>query len=88
MTTNYHQEPLYYSYAGGYDTVTKCRNCGRISLYEDAHPVTPCYQCGGKVNEHGAGRWIKPVKKWNWSIFWFETIEEGYWLDANGKKVV
>ena len=84
----YHQEPLYYGYRSGYADVTKCGDCGRISLREDAHPANPCWQCGGIVYDYGSGKWQKTIKRWSWKLFWFETIMRGYWMDKEGKRIV
>lgn len=84
----FHQEPLYDGYSGRFASVTKCCECGRISMYEDAHPASPCWQCGARVRKFMSAKWIKPVKVWDWNIFWFKTIKEGYWSDKDGNKIV
>lgn len=78
MPTNSYKQipPSYFGYEGGYDNVTICRVCKRTALYEDAHPVRPCVQCGGKVSE-AVGKWIPPVTS-GWLMF-KKTIEQGYW---------
>lgn len=68
--------PRYYRYHGGWWTVTKCSECGCVGLYEDAHPARPCFNCGGKVEEAGAGKWHEPVYK---GFFWKKLIKKGYW---------
>ena len=53
----WHHPPCYYGYRGGYDTVTICTDCKMIGLYEDCHPASPCYDCGGKVKDGHSGKY-------------------------------
>ena len=74
-----HVPPDYYGYLGGYDSVTICEDCLTISLYEDAHPVRPCYFCGGTVKESGkegkySAKWISAKPRWK---FW--GPDYGHW---------
>lgn len=52
-----HVPPQYYGYGGGFATITKCTNCGRTALYEDAHTVNPCHSCGARVKQDGSAKW-------------------------------
>jgi len=38
--------------------VNKCCDCSTVGMYEDMHPVNPCFNCGGKVKKYGAGKWV------------------------------
>jgi len=78
-----HVTPKYYGYKGGYDKITKCKQCHTIGLYADCHPANPCHYCGGKVKEAGSARFIrrKPVefKKSFWGLFSTPVIT-GEWV--------
>jgi len=74
----FQQRPLYYGYNGGFASITRCGGCRRTALYEDAHPVDPCYECGSRVDV-GTGRWIKPVYKWQLGWPLKELVQAGYW---------
>jgi len=78
-----HKKPWYYKYHGGYANLTQCEECKMTGLREDLHPVDPCYYCGGKVKEIGAGIWIEPVEKWSWKNLEIIEIVPGYWKLKN-----
>ena len=56
-----HRPPNYHGYwryaRGGFSKLTKCSNCGVISLKEDQHYVDPCSRCGHSVEPIPAGKW-------------------------------
>jgi hypothetical protein len=64
--------PQYYGYKGGFASLTKCVECKIIGLYEDAHPVNPCADCGGEVQEGIIGKWDSKEGIW-------ELKKEGIW---------
>ena len=65
-----HLAPKYYGYNGGFSSIVTCKDCGLTGLYEDFHPVDPCYRCGSEHKTSGVGRWNgvmweKPILKEN-----------------------
>ena len=58
----------------GWRNVTECVGCGALAAREDAHPASPCYYCGGEV-EDKVGRWVRTRS----DLFCFLFGERGYW---------
>ena len=71
-----HLPPTYCGYGGSWDNITVCSKCKLHGLYEDAHPVTPCTNCGNKTKSEIVGRWIRTSPRHE---FW---KNEGYWKVA------
>jgi len=62
-----HKSPVFYTYFEhlGFASITICKECKRIALYEDQHPSYPCTNCGGKVlEEEKAAYWDFKEEKW------------------------
>ena len=50
---SYHRPPTYHGYKqGAYATVTICKSCKMVGLYEDCHDVDPCSACGSGVTKY------------------------------------
>jgi hypothetical protein len=76
-----HIPPRYYGYKGGFANVTICQDCGSTGLYQDQHPIHPCYFCGGKITNYiyddisGSKKFVAKWCEYNGELQWLSRID-------------
>lgn len=65
-TKENHIFPMDLLYNSGFNTTTKCVDCGRVGLYDNQHPANCCEKCGGDIRNDGSKTFKKRDGLYQW----------------------